>query len=47
MDSQQVEREFREEQLFQMRQQTKAARVQRERKKKQEVGQLLDSLYTI
>ena len=47
MDVQKIEREFREEQLRQMRDQANAAKKQRERKLKQNVGDLLDSLYTL
>ena len=47
MDARQVEQEYREEQLRQMREQTKASRAARERKLKQGVGKLLTDLYTL
>lgn len=47
MNQQQIEADYREEQLRQMREQTKASRAARERKLKQGVGKLLTDLYTL
>ena len=47
MDARQIEKEYREEQLFQMRESVKAARKAREINTKKKVGDLLDSLYTL